>query len=491
MKRSGRFFVGGRRIYGELTRSGPATEIYLQDEEAFPVEREERPTIQGVLNDLTKVTLVECVPITGFGSSVRGEERYYFARLFPHFVLEGREHLDTEKSNVAAIHFQLTDCIPLFYDFDAFGHVSSPDRELVREVIKANKLNRDVRIGSNPHLLYFTGQHDIFEGATALGKVSVSHNPSFKWPGPHGVGITNSIGCTLEFPVPVVFREAIEAVLTLVAFFSIIAGRQQGLENTYVTLTPVTDSPVNARPTVLEVHWSYNPKGQRNGNDREPHPSEVLCDPVHHPESYATLLLRWLQRHEAMRDARGRFSSLFSNRRYDVERLIGLANVFDILPAECVPLHVAISPGMRSAVDIATTAFRNLPASPEKNNVLTALGRVGKSTLKQKIRHRARLVTNAVTRLFEDLELVTDEAVNCRNHYVHGSSARIDYSRNPDTMLFLTDTLEFVFATSDLVECGWDINEWLRRGSVGSHPFGLYTSGYNTNVKELRGLLRQ
>jgi hypothetical protein len=59
---------------------------------------------------------------------------------------------------------------------------------------------------------------------------------------------------------------------------------------------------------------------------------------------------------------------------------------------------------------------------------------------------------------FPDSYLVLDEAVNCRNHYVHGSRAKIDDQEHFfETVPFFTDTLEFVFAASDLIEAGWNI----------------------------------
>ena len=46
-----------------------------------------------------------------------------------------------------------------------------------------------------------------------------------------------------------------------------------------------------------------------------------------------------------------------------------------------------------------------------------------------------------------------DHAIDCRNHYVHGNPAKLDYESVLD---FLTNTLEFVYGVSELIECGWD-----------------------------------
>lgn len=70
---------------------------------------------------------------------------------------------------------------------------------------------------------------------------------------------------------------------------------------------------------------------------------------------------------------------------------------------------------------------------------------------------------------------------------MHGSKSRIDCERNFDPVIFFTETLEFVFAASDLVEFGWDIEEWWMHSSSLSQPFARYRDSYSaalTNLKQ-------
>jgi hypothetical protein len=85
--------------------------------------------------------------------------------------------------------------------------------------------------------------------------------------------------------------------------------------------------------------------------------------------------------------------------------------------------------------------------------------------------------------------MVCDEAVNCRNHYVHGGEAAVDYSTNFEVVTFFTETLEFVFAASDLIECGWNLKSWLVGFGKYSHPFGRYLLGYRDYLVMLESLL--
>jgi hypothetical protein len=125
-----------------------------------------------------------------------------------------------------------------------------------------------------------------------------------------------------------------------------------------------------------------------------------------------------------------------------------------------------------------------------EDSVLSALGRLGKSSLKRKIRFRAERIIGARGDRFSDLFLVTDEAVNCRNHFVHGSRTSFDYTEHFDVVCFFTETLEFVFAASDLIDSGWDIATWTRQGTTMSHPFGGFLVSYTGGVRRLKEVLQ-
>lgn len=49
-----------------------------------------------------------------------------------------------------------------------------------------------------------------------------------------------------------------------------------------------------------------------------------------------------------------------------------------------------------------------------------------------------------------------------------------------------TNTLEFAFAASDLVEAGWDIRTFIEAEKTISHPFLGYLKGYEENLKKLK-----
>jgi hypothetical protein len=163
--------------------------------------------------------------------------------------------------------------------------------------------------------------------------------------------------------------------------------------------------------------------------------------------------------------------------------------MFDILPSTAVPADVEIGPELQGAKASAQLLFNKLPTSPERDSVLGALGRLGKASLKRKVRFRAKKLLDAMPEQFPSLLWVVDHAVDCRNYFVHGGKPQMNFSEHSDAIWFLTDTLEFIFGTSDLIEAGWDINEWNARTSI-SHPFGRYVRSYAMLLQRLQSAMR-
>ena len=79
--------------------------------------------------------------------------------------------------------------------------------------------------------------------------------------------------------------------------------------------------------------------------------------------------------------------------------------MFDVLPIDAVPSDVALSPELAEAKSNAQQSFRRLEQSQERDSVLSALGRIGKASLKHKVRHRAQLVTNSLPEKLLEIRL--------------------------------------------------------------------------------------
>jgi ApeA N-terminal domain 1/Apea-like HEPN len=478
-KQAGIFSISpGRDIYGELTLAGDDTILYLRDKDFFQASAIPDQCVRGVLHDLTKVTLVKCITTSDLCVHSRGEEKYNSASIFPHYVVLGDSHISPNDETVTEVHFVVDDASTLFNDFEAFGSLINA-HQFIEQIAHAN--GREIAIGPNPQIQYFTGKEEIFTAETTIGRISASHNPSFDFGGPDGVAMKNIIYVTISFHEAITFEKSIAHTATLLRYFEILVGRPQNLISLGIQISGGRQDPDH-----LQVYWSNPPQRSTSHGEKNPHPRSVLIDAVRQPDYFARVLTSWIAREAEWRDARVRFSSSFAQQRYfSIERLIGAANIFDILPSSAIPRDVKLSGELESAKADCQEIFKNLTQSAERDSVLNVLGRLGKSALKHKVRHRSQPLLG----LFQNIDLVTDEAVNCRNHYVHGSEPRFDYSNNFDTVIFLTRTLEFVFATSDLAEAGWDIANWANTTSPFFHPFAEYHTSYDENLRRLKSLL--
>jgi len=476
----------GVDVQGELTLSGAETSLYLHHKDSLDEYFIPRQYVHGVLHDLTKVSLIQCA-MAGGGTAGRGGERYHFARIFPHFVIQGDSHITPDQVTITSVHFAVDDAAVIFYDFDAFGLLTDA-RPFIGTITEANSkvAKRKISTGPVPEILYFTGKRRIFAADTVIGKIYASHNPQLTtWGGPEGVGISNTIFVTIEFREPVIFEQSILCTRTLLRFLEILAGRPQNL----LQLDLIVESEHHDH-VELQVYWCLHPKREPFSEEKKLHPGDMIMDPARHPECFSAVLTSWLDRQDEWHDARARFSSCFAKQNlYDVDRLIGAANMFDILPSQAVPPDVPLSKELEVARETSRMAFESLPPSPERDSVLSSLGRLGKASLKQKVRQRARIVIDAVGDRYAELVMVADEAVNCRNYYVHGGKARFAYDNHFNSVDFFIDALEFIFAASDLIEAGWDARGWSKNFTSMSHRFARFRVNYAECLRELKSLL--
>ena len=481
---SGTFKLGkGRSIAGELKLEGPKSRLCLYDSHFFNARALDDASIHGVLRDLTKVSLLDCVSLQ---SSEHGgpKEKRYVAHLFPNYVVLGEKYLRSTEKVITSAEFLIGDAATLFYDFDAFGTVVNAKAH-IEQLVKANRVNREIPVGSNPIIQYFTGKHQIVTAKTEIGHVSASHRMRHGMGGPEGVAIKNEIWISVEFGKKRSFHEALRDLYRLVRFLEVVIGRQQNVPRLRMRRGPL------ASENIYEVACSH-PWRRKGKGFEKPHPGDMLLDPVREGRTFGSVLRNWLRMDEERLVARNRFASSFAQgSSFNVDRTIAVANAFDILPASAVPSDVPLDAGLLAAKAHCRQVFKSLPSSPERDSILNALGRIGKSSLKRKVRHRVEYITKAVGERLPELVMVADEAVNCRNYYVHGGVARLNYQEEYIVSTFLTESLEFIFSGSELIEAGWDIRSWKETHSGISHPIGRYILNYKPQLERLKAALRK
>ena len=165
------------------------------------------------------------------------------------------------------------------------------------------------------------------------------------------------------------------------------------------------------------------------------------------------------------------------------------ANTFDLLPKEDKPSPTPLSEDVEDILGRARTEIGDSAApGEEREQILNQLGRIrANKNLRQVVENRANLIIDSIgDSTLPNLQRVIRQAVLCRNYYTHGkssgSNSSVDFA-NDAIVCFLADTLEFVYGTSELLLCGWDMKEWLKRSQF--HRFSEYVRNYKQLLKKL------
>lgn len=480
--RLGTFTIGSVQTPGLLVLNGQDSYLRMYSDVRLHGSEAGKQTV-GTLHDGTNVSLIKCVP-TRLINSLRNGKPHSELEVFPNYVVEGSIHIDAVEASIRSITVFAEDATSLFYDFDAFGSVLTPG-PVIQDIDARGGLSRPLPIGPEPQIAYFAGQREIISVETEVGTFRANHCPSFPLGGPQGVSIKNEISITLEFDELVTFDVCLDRRHRLLSFLELILGRQQVVRRQYVGVESA------GATHTLAVHWSHSPQrvSDRHDDHSDPQPADLLVMAVEDKNGFARLLANWLASDAEMRQARQRFHTLFvKDNRFSLDRLVGIANAFDLLPESSVDSQVTVSAELAEATRVSRESFKSLPTSYERNTVLAALGRVGRPSLKHKVRRRADAVLAAAPQRFRHLHDVVDEAINCRNYFVHGTTKSVASDFYEQMYPFFTNTLEFVFGASDLIECGWDFGWFVRQGTTGSHPFGSFKVNFDGEASEFLSL---
>lgn len=358
------------------------------------------------------------------------------------------------------------------------------EHERVVEILSDDDLRPEPRgkaIGEYPIVAYFDGNHDIANASIPGASVTIYNGLSYRFATSRGAGFTNQIVHMIEFDGGATLNEAVCVLRNLHKFYELLLGYRQK----YKEITFSLEGADERTHTPMKLHWRRCNHGVKEPK-RAVHPVDIPALATLDRELFETMLSRWMGSMPEMASARLRLLGGMFSKVYSYDRIIGAANVFDLLPSDRIPKEGELPEELRVKVDAARAEFKSLPPTATRDSVLSTLGRAGKPSLRSKISCRAQLVNKAFESRFTDIEMVCHQAVLCRNHYVHGSKASFNYEDDAQGFFFLTDTLEFVFAASDLIECGWDVATYCNRAGTASHPFHRYMLNYEFNLNALR-----
>lgn len=448
------------------------------------------------ISEAGKVSLLDCVSGGVLGSTHRDDFTIHHGDVSFRYALFGRDHVAPDQERIHGMRFKLEGVeksVFMHAGIDSFGCIHEPHEEILDAILR-NRPDylKGKFVKGQAMVSYFTGSYELLPRTqTVLGTISASR-----------IVNVDRFGTSERPPYividfddePTTVEGAWRKMREVRQFFAWIMGYAPAWSDVVVFTSSRNDNGrrvgENGRPDEgLEVfgpnEWKDAPSSDRHYG--------TLIDASQHAEHFMAVMGTWLERN---RDGRRRsanaryFGSLQGmNSRVLEDGIVSAANTFDLLPSADKPPPAPLSEPLSAILKDTRQRVRKEPASAQRDEVLSRLGRINAgATLRSIVQCRAKVV---VEHFGDDqlrgLDEVICQAVFCRNHYTHGpyeaSERSLDFS-DPDVVLFLTKTLEFIYAASELLLCGWNEAKSL---SYCGHPLGSYVQEYD-RYRSLVGL---
>lgn len=485
LNRVGTFTVTpGGTFLGTLLLNGQNSSLYLRDDKPFSLDLSADTKITGVLDDQTTVSILgdwdhrEPSYTLGPGGPI------YFYNLSPRYVILDNQEISNRAENISSIKFIPEDWEPLFGGSHPFGFVWN-DRATTEQLVKSETSIKEPDLGKHQAIFYWTGKNNVLTCHTEIGKVSAFHALRTSTPTARGFQAESEVCVEIQFYQPVTFDSAIDAMFKILMFFDYLVGRVQNYSGLAIR-TVGEDMPVHNVHSCIESRRSHLTDGFGLGLRHS------LMSATRDIDRFGQVLSRWTSRESGWSEARWNLLKGWRGPdHYDSDRIVRSANLFDLIPSNSFPKYTEMSDEMKTILSRAKNEISKLPEGIDKSRIMTSLGMAGKYVLKQRILYRAEMVSGEFGDEVPEIKLVCRYAGDCRNRYVHGTPSQINMEKHSETFVFLIDTLEFVFAVSDLIDAGWKVSDWQRFHASSSHRFHSYLRSYRNDLEKLKTLLNE
>lgn len=484
--RNGFFSIGSHHdLPGRLSLQGSNSILHIWTSHSLHLNFLNYQDITGTLDNQEKVSLIKCIKIREriIGHSTGISTHYEF---FSHYVTVGHDYLSNSDRIIERISFTVDDAHALF-SYGKFSETLRPNSNQIEELTRLGIFNRlsSIEEDNNSMIVYSTIKPTIFSIDTAIGKIS-AHNCVITNQSIEKLSIEKKILVSIKFTDFLNIEEMYEKIDRVLRFLEIISGRPQNLLEVKVTVKDQDES------EKLSLHLNTYPIRTKRTENPSPNSCDVLINADNKPEQFASLMSHWLKQDEdnTWLIARRRFSDAWDKQRsYDPDRIVAAANMFDLLPRSIFPEGIELPRNLTDAIQTSKKLFKKLPHSSKRDSFLAYLGQINKSSLKEKIRYRSQLIKNIIQDDLREIDRVTDEAVELRNFYVHGDKPNGRREKLTKFTPFLTDTLEFVFCVSNLIDLNWNFLSWYEITGRAGHPFSVYMHNYPDQSTEFLNYL--
>lgn len=482
--KNGWFSIGSYRdLSGTLSLQSPNSVLDIWTNYSPNLNLLEEQDIIGILDSQEKVSLIQCINTSEKSTYNPPEVTFKHYKFSPRYIIIGHDHLSRFDKVITEVSFTVDDAYALFKSGNFLKKFNLNSNQLKKLTSLEIFDEIQSREEDSEIIIYSMHRSPIFSVDTSIGNVSVYDSISTSYDLKE-MSIQQKISIHIKFVNSVSVEEMHGKINKMLRFLEIISGRPQSLLEVKIAIEDKSKSSDREKlniPLSLYINVYYD----HNNYMKNPSPYfyDVLIYAFDRPDQFANLISNWLKRDEdgEWRIARHRFSNVWSKQRnYDPDRIVAAANMFDLLPQDIFHQEVKLSKDRIDSVEKSKNILNKLPCIPERDSILAYLEKIKKLSLKQKIRHRSQVIKNIIQ---DDLDLreidtITDKSVELRHFYVHGDNRNGRRKKLVKFTPFLTDTLEFVFCVSDLIELNWDFLSWYRRSGRARHPFSVYMYHY-------------
>jgi hypothetical protein len=467
----GEFRIKSRRFSGLVTLKGSKSRLELYSDHRIHIPAGDMRTIRGLARTGEKITICDAI-----GSEEGGTRSYYgitrhYSELIPHFIAIGPRHLDIDRKVISEIIFTTSAATSLFYDLGSFGTAREKN---IKRIMPA-WARKDPRQIQSSHLFYYVDRGPIFTVKTKTIEFDAFNGISYRNPSPRGINLTNEVRIGLKFKPAVKLSDAIKAIWEFRAFCEIVSHSKHCIRNIILrhTRAEMLESPIKLYATDDEA-----------ADEEEVDFRDNLISAGMHSKEFEQVFGTWLRTQVSHSDARLRIvQGLRKGRTYTVDRLVGAANSFDLLPAALFRKPTIPKAVRTTLIELTATAKSLRP--PYRDQILSNLNRVKDLTLRQKIQSRFCSLPLVLRKRLPEMDLLIEHCVRTRNYFVHGSKPKLSVAATREFLFLFTDTLEFLFITSELAACGWNVSRWMNSlGPMGR--FAAYLHSYNEQLKQVK-----
>lgn len=345
----------------------------------------------------------------------------YFVTLSSKYLTVGSRDVRPWQNTITRARVQTKYMDKLFFADDysiVGGKIVDPT-----DVEKMAHFGIDLEVGTIPVIIVSTGARDVFSVESAGISVHCRREVYIRKEPPYTT-IQPTTFFDLQFRKPTDIQSMFYKVGEISSFLTLLCNRYDYA----ISCKLLTD-----HPTAKDEDWidSYIPTHYHPIQQPElpiASWSDMPTNPLVDRAEFERVLTGWLnssaERAEAWRRLVGQ---LTKQGRYDPDRLIAAANVFDLLPEDVKPSGAPLTPELESAKKRAMELFGDITdKSEERAAALSAIGRIGSAVLREIVLHRLRIIPQSVRdERFPGIDRVVTESIKLRNALVHGGRGKV------------------------------------------------------------------